>query len=161
MAWPRPLAITDTSRAVPLLRTSDRAGLRALGTPVTPFVELETSPDSLSSQILATVSRDSPTRLVVIGDVSFLEPMMVQNNPQNIAFGSNVVDWLAREETLIDIRSKDRTPPRLALDGEVERILLKWLNLAGIPLLLVTLGAIRIVRRRRRAGRGWEGEEAE
>jgi ABC-2 type transport system permease protein len=160
LAWPRPLAIVDTSRARPLLQTTEQGGVRAPGTVVTPYVDLASSPDSLGKRVLATVSRVSAARVAVVGDVTFLDPMIVRNNPQNITFASSLVDWLAGEERLIDIRSKDRSPSRLTLESSLQRALLKWLNLAGVPLLLVAVGAIRIVRRRRLAGRGWDPEEA-
>lgn len=154
--WPRPLAIVDTTRATPLLTTTARGGVRATGTAASPYVELSSAADSLGTRVLATASRGADGRLVVVGDVTFLESWFVSNNPQNVNFASNAVDWLAQEDALIEIRAKDRTPAELVLEGRAEQALLKWLNLAGVPLLFVLFGAFRILRRRRLASRGWD-----
>jgi len=95
------------------------------------------------------------TRLVVVGDASIMEQQFVQANQGNLAFLANAIDWLAQEEALIRIRSKDRTPPNLVFESDVTRNVLKWGNLVGVPLLFVLIGAIRVTGRRRRAESRW------
>ena len=72
-----------------------------------------------------------------------------------MAFLANAIDWLARDEALIRIRSKDRTPPNLVFESDVIRNVLKWGNLIGVPLLFVLAGALRVSGRRRRAKARW------
>jgi ABC-type uncharacterized transport system involved in gliding motility auxiliary subunit len=101
---------------------------------------------------------DSATggRMIVIGDVDFLQEQFIQANPQNLVFTLNAIDWLAQDEALIGIRSKLRTPPVLAFTSEFQSVVLKWGNLAGVPLLFVVLGLVRVTGRRRRAETRWK-----
>jgi ABC-type uncharacterized transport system involved in gliding motility auxiliary subunit len=93
--------------------------------------------------------------MVVVGDVSFSEPQFLQQNPGNLTFLANAIDWLARDEALIGIRSKNRTPPNLLFESDMSRNLLKWGNLLGVPLLFVLVGVLRVAGRRRRAEARW------
>jgi ABC-type uncharacterized transport system involved in gliding motility auxiliary subunit len=98
---------------------------------------------------------DPRGRLIVVGDASFAEAQFVQQNPGNVAFLANAIDWLARDEALIGIRSKNRTPPNLLFESDSSRNLLKWGNLLGVPLLFVLFGAVRVTGRKRRAEARW------
>ena len=75
-------------------------------------------------------------RMVVVGDVDFLQEQFLRANPQNLVFTLNAIDWLAQDEALIGIRSKLRTPPVMAFTSEFQRGALKWGNLVGVPLAL-------------------------
>jgi hypothetical protein len=59
------------------------------------------------------------------------------------------VDWLAQDESLIQIRSKVRRSPPLLYASEKMRDAAKYGNLVGMPLLFVLIGAWRLARRRR------------
>ena len=98
---------------------------------------------------------DARGRLVVVGDATFTEPQYTQRYPGNLAFLANSIDWLARDEALIRIRSKDRTPPNLVFDSDVSRNVLKWGNLIGVPLMFVLVGVLRVSGRHRRAEARW------
>ena len=95
-------------------------------------------------------------RLIVVSDASFLEPRFAQGNPQNVLFAANAVDWLAQDESLIRIRSKNRTPPALAFTSDWSRNFMKWGSLLGVPLLYVLFGIARVTGRRRRAEARWK-----
>jgi ABC-type uncharacterized transport system involved in gliding motility auxiliary subunit len=95
-------------------------------------------------------------RMIVVGDASFLDPQFAQSNPQNVAFAANAIDWLAKDESLIRIRSKNRTPPALAFTSDWSRNAMKWGNLLGVPILYVLVGVFRIAGRRRRAEARWK-----
>ena len=95
--------------------------------------------------------------MIVVGDASFLEPQFSRSNPQNALFAANAVDWLAQDESLIRIRSKNRTPPALAFTTDWSRNALKWGNLVGVPLLFVLIGILRVSGRRRRSEIKWKG----
>ena len=99
-------------------------------------------------------------RMVVVADVDFLDEQFVRSSRQNLLFAANSVDWLAQDEALISIRSKDRTPPPLALESDFAKNALKWGNLAGIPLFFCLAGALRVTGRRARAERRWKEMDA-
>ena len=89
-------------------------------------------------------------RLVVVGSLDFATDRFVRTAPENLSFSLNAVDWLAQDEELIAIRSKDRRPPALLFESSALREGVKYANVAGLPLLVAVLGIIRLVRRRRR-----------
>ncbi len=94
-------------------------------------------------------------RIIAVGDGDFLEDRFVQSNSQNLVFAANAVDWLAQDEALIGIRSKDRTPPTLAFESEAGKNALKWGSLIGVPVLFMLFGFLRVNGRTTRAERRW------
>ena len=100
-------------------------------------------------------------RIIAVGDGDFLEDRFAQNNSQNVIFAANAVDWLAQDDALIGIRSKDRSPPALAFESDTGRNALKWGSLVGVPVLFILFGFVRVTQRATRAERRWnEGAEA-
>ncbi len=100
-------------------------------------------------------------RIIAVGDGDFLEDRFAQANSQNVIFAANAVDWLAQDEALIGIRSKDRTPPALAFESDSGRNALKWGSLVGVPVLFILFGFVRVSGRATRAERRWnEGAAA-
>ncbi|HZH81243.1 MAG TPA: hypothetical protein VFD68_08050, partial [Gemmatimonadales bacterium] len=71
-----------------------------------------------------------------------------RNSPENIVFTQNAIDWLAQDEALIGIRSKNRAPAPLVFTSAATRSAVKFGNVIGVPLLLIGLGIIRLWRRR-------------
>ena len=94
-------------------------------------------------------------RIVAIGDGDFLENRFAQANSQNVIFAANAVDWLAQDDALIGIRSKNRSPPALAFESESGRNALKWGSLVGVPVLFILFGFVRVTQRATRAERRW------
>lgn len=140
----------------PLLETTKGAGLQFRQVALDPTQQFPR--DSLSTRLLAVLVNplakpaDSlpKGRLVVAGTGDLAGDRFVQNNPQNLAFVLNAVDWLAQDDALIAIRSKNRQPPQLAFSSATKREAAKYLNMVGIPVLLIFAAAIRMWRRRER-----------
>ena len=100
-------------------------------------------------------------RIVAVGDGDFLEDRFAQANSQNVIFAANAVDWLAQDDALIGIRSKNRSPPALAFESDTGRNALKWGSLIGVPVLFILFGFVRVTGRATRAERRWnEGAQA-
>jgi ABC-type uncharacterized transport system involved in gliding motility auxiliary subunit/ABC-type transport system involved in multi-copper enzyme maturation permease subunit len=87
-------------------------------------------------------------RIVVLGNGDFARDAWVRNATRNLIFVLNAVDWLAQDEGLIAIRSKDRTPPPLVFESGFTRDFVKYGNMIGIPLLVVVAGLARMLQRR-------------
>ena len=87
-------------------------------------------------------------RVVVIGDSDFLTDQFLRSLPENLVFGLNAVDWLSQTEALLDIRAKTPTPRPLVFESNVQMQVVKYVNLIGVPLLFVLLGAVRLLKRR-------------
>ena len=159
IAWASGLEIQDSVTVQSLWETSEAGALHAVGGPIFPDQEWDVPEEELGVRTLAAAVTpsvgDARGRLVVVGDATFTEPQYTQRYPGNLAFLANSIDWLARDEALIRIRSKDRTPPNLVFDSDVSRNVLKWGNLIGVPLMFVLVGVLRGSGRRRRAEARW------
>ena len=135
----------------PLLLTSAAAGTFTDATSIDPRSHFPQA--SLGRQLLAVVAapKDSARgRAVVIGSSDFATDRFVQNAPENLALTLNAIDWLAQDQDLIAIRSKDRRPEPLVFKTAAERELAKYANLIGLPLLVALAGLVHLIRRRRR-----------
>ena len=149
----------DTTQALkgavtPLLVTSRAGGVQETTAFLDPSREFRR--DSLRPRVLAAlvnpVTRDSSGavrgRVVVVGSADFASDRYAQNSPDNIVFVQNAVDWLAQDEALIAIRSKNRAPPPLVFTSVTMRQAVKYGNIIGVPVLLIVFGAVRLWRRR-------------
>ena len=175
LGWGTILTVTDTA-VQRIWVTTELGAIQAAGGIIMPDALLEPDRNNFQTLTVAVAldpnaadddepsgtGDDSATggRIIVIGDVDFLQEQFLQANPQNLVFTLNAIDWLAQDEALIGIRSKLRTPPLLAFTSEFGRVALKWGNLVGGPLLFVLLGLVRVTGRRRRAETRWKGAPA-
>jgi ABC-type uncharacterized transport system involved in gliding motility auxiliary subunit len=160
LGWASALSLTDTAGVEPLWITSGAGQIQEPGGLLLPEALGEPDEASLTTlAVAAAVTADEASgmgRLVVVGDANFLEDQFVNASPTNLIFVANAIDWLAQDEALIGIRSKTRTPPAMAFTSDFQRSLLKWGNLAGVPLLFVLSGIARVTGRRSRAERRWQ-----
>jgi ABC-type uncharacterized transport system involved in gliding motility auxiliary subunit/ABC-type transport system involved in multi-copper enzyme maturation permease subunit len=160
MGWAGELEISDSTDVQPLWHTSESAGLHAFAGPIYPDQDWDVPPEEMHVRTLAAAftppEGDARGRMVVVGDVTFAEPQFIQQTPANLTFLANAIDWLAQDEALIAIRSKNRTPPNLLFESDMSRNVLKWGNLIGVPILFVLVGALRVTGRRRRAEGRWK-----
>jgi ABC-2 type transport system permease protein len=147
----------ETEGITPLWETTEAGAISPLTATIMPdqdwfFPEEEQGVQVVAAAVLPNES-DSRGRMIVVGDASFAEPQYVQANRGNVLFLANAIDWLAQDEALINIRSKDRTPPGLVFESDGAQSFLN--NLLGIPVLVVLLGSLRVTGRRRRAEARW------
>jgi ABC-2 type transport system permease protein len=161
LAWAGPIEIKDTTRVTPLLETSEAGGVRPATSSIQPDQDWNQVPKGdLGVRVVAAAVDPGPDakggRMIVVDDANFVEGQFLQNNPQNLTFVANAVDWLAQDESLIRIRSKDRTPPSLVFASDLGRNALKWGNLVGMPLLFILGGLLWVTGRRRRAEARWK-----
>jgi ABC-type uncharacterized transport system involved in gliding motility auxiliary subunit len=89
-------------------------------------------------------------RVVVVGNSDFVSDRFASRATSNVIFALNAIDWLAQDEALIAIRSRDRRPPPLVFASPVAREGIKYANLIFLPTLIATLGAFRMLGRRRK-----------
>lgn len=90
-------------------------------------------------------------RLVVVGDSDFISDQYVnlglrsglQLYVANLAFVLNVIDWLAQDEALAQVRNKGMQSRPLDQISEGKVTLIKAANIVGLPLLLLLIGLVR------------------
>lgn len=153
LPWTSSIDTTGAAKGTvtPLLVTSKYGGLKVDAVALSP--QQPFSRDSTRSRILAVQIQPKTAgagRLVVVGNDDFASDHYVQNSPENIAFLLNAVDWLAQDEALISIRSKDRSPPALAFTPAALGTFVRYFNIVGVPLLVALFGGLRLARRRAR-----------
>jgi ABC-2 type transport system permease protein len=158
--WPSSI---DTSGAAPgsvtpLLTTTEGGGRevgRAFIAPQRDFPR-----DSLGQRLLAvavnplaaeSAEATSRGRVIVIGNSDVVSDRYTQSDVSGLVLGLNAVDWLAQEDALIAIRAKNRRPPQLMFESPTTRDVVKWGNVAGMPLLLILFASVRLFRRRQMA----------
>ena len=157
LAWTSSIDTTAGKGVEPLFVTTDAAGVASGTAMIDPNQEPPTG--SLGTRIVAVQAAppvDSATggkapRLVVVGNAIFASDQFLQRSPENLVFALNAVDWLAQDEALIAIRAKDRRPPPLVFTSNPLRDAVKYVNVAGVPILIALFGLVRLVRRRRRS----------
>ncbi len=104
--------------------------------------EIAPSQDALASSRL---TESEPTQIVVVGTAQSLAQM----RPDGTDFFLNTVDWLTLGDALIGIRSRVVTERPLRAATEVEKNLIKYICIVGIPLIVVIFGLLRYFLKRR------------
>lgn len=156
LPWSSSLDTTGAKGAVtPLLLTSNASGIAEADVDIAPsrdFPQVD-----LKTRVLAAMSapslKDSTAvkgRVVVVGNSDFVSDRFASRATSNVIFALNAIDWLAQDEALIAIRSRDRRPPPLVFASPVAREGIKYANLIFLPTVIATLGALRMFGRRRR-----------
>ncbi|HEU5039931.1 MAG TPA: Gldg family protein, partial [Gemmatimonadales bacterium] len=156
LTWASTIDTTGAARGTitPLLTSSPATGAFTALTSIAPTQDFPQ--DKLAPRLLGvTVAPPDSAgprrgRLAVVGSLDFATDRFVRTAPENLAFALNAVDWLAQDEALIAIRSKDRRPPPLLFQSAATREGVKYANLIGLPVLVAIAGLARLLRRRRR-----------
>ncbi len=90
----------------------------------------------------------SEQRAVVIGDGDFLSNTYL-NNGGNRAFGQRVFDWLLGDDALVPLPPRG-APDRVIHLTQADLALVTWGWLIAVPVILLVIGIVIGVRRRRR-----------
>ncbi len=92
----------------------------------------------------AFLEKSQPARLLVVGGVDFITNDFIDTRRggqgQLSLFAQNMVDWVAQDAALIEIRSKDSRPAPLTNISEAHRRSVKYFNLVGLPILVILVG---------------------
>jgi len=157
LPWASPLELIKNklkkdTKVIPLLTTSKYAG--KIGP-----AALDISPqrhwpsDNLSSQLLAVALENKfngrLSRLLVVGNSQFSTEQFLSNSPANAVFMLNAIEWLSQDQALAAIRSKNLSRAPLLFTSDSQRQTVKYLNVIGIPLLVILAGVLILWRRRK------------
>jgi len=82
------------------------------------------------------------TRLAVIGDGNFIIDAWLQSR-SNADFFLNMVDWLAQDESLIHIRTREITTRPLTETSNSLKRVVKYANIFIPALIVILIGAVR------------------
>lgn len=101
--------------------------------------EIPDSPET--GELVPFIEESAPTRLVVAGSADFIA--------NNLAFMSNLADWMVQDEDLISIRSKTIQVPTLDPVDSGKLLAIKLGLLLGPMLFLIAVGGVRAAWRSR------------
>ena len=101
--------------------------------------------------------KESPdNRMIVIGDSDFASDVIrYSDSPFNIVFAENALEWLAIDDSLLSIKTRDKRDMRLNKiqipEQRVKAILFVYLvNIVLIPAAVIAFGVIRFIKRKRK-----------
>ena len=133
------------------------------------MAEYSFSSDDTDKQLLAVglegsaygsqATDDQQFRLVVVGDSDWLTDNIATRYQSNLIVALNWIDWLAQEEALASIRSKVITSRTLLFSSKALKNFVQYVNIVGVPLILIFVGGIRFIRRRQFTQRTWVSRE--
>lgn len=87
---------------------------------------------------------ESPeTRIVVIGDANFVQDQFLVQGLDNLTMMLNLIDWLAQDEALIKIRSREVSSRPIKDVSDATRRTVKYANLFLPPILVIGFGLLR------------------
>ena len=90
-------------------------------------------------------------RVILVGDSDFIKERYVGNNQNNLTFFQNLVDVVSLDSDLIKIRSKQVTDRPLRDISGTAKTALKYLNIFGLPVVVVIFGLVRYYIRKKRS----------
>jgi gliding-associated putative ABC transporter substrate-binding component GldG len=133
------------------------------GSFVSPFASTPVETDSTVTTPIDTAGRvltsRSLSKIAVVGDGDFMQDQYSGGNPDNFLLASNLVDWLADDIGLAQIRARNSGDRPLDEVSDQSRDLLKGVNLAVPPLIVIFVGIFRwrwrVAARKRMETRGY------
>ena len=162
MAWASSIGVAESARdrvdVLPVIESSEFAAIDFEYGDVRPNAPIfnEVQPGNLVQSLMGVAisqrerAEGQPGfRLFVAGDADWLSDSIVARAQGNIFLGLNMVDWLAQEDILADVRKKVVTSRALLFSSPTHENVARWANVAGVPALLIALGLARAMRRRR------------
>jgi gliding-associated putative ABC transporter substrate-binding component GldG len=111
------------------------------------FKDLE---NPLADKSAEKITSTNSGRLVLVGDADFISDSFIAQYPSNYVFTANMLDWLSQNETLIAIRSKGVTDRPLKQLSDTQKSIIKYANIFGITGIILIVGLIRFILRKRK-----------
>jgi len=144
------LNIIDSSEIyiTPIFQTTDAGGIQILSD-INIDPQQKFSGKNLKTRILAVSVEKNNSRLVAIGNSDFISDVFTQNFPENLNFVLNKIEWLAQDEILLAIRSKNLNAPPLIFKNQANKNFIKYFNIIGMPIIIALFGIGWLMRRKK------------
>jgi ABC-type uncharacterized transport system involved in gliding motility auxiliary subunit len=124
----------DPNPQQPQKQASDATGPLALA------VAVDAGASTSSSTTGASSSASNAARLVLIGSPELISNNSLQQVPGNQTLFLNSVNWVAQQDSLIDVRAPDTTPRTVVLTGP-QMNLVAYSSFLFLPLAVLAAGA--------------------
>ena len=142
----------------PLITTSQTASIQYDYQDLSPGANFEANRGNTGVQVIGVKIQNQdttnkiPTRAILIADSDWLLDGIASTNQSNYALGMNMVDWLAQEDKLADIRSKVIRERNLDWSSKGDffshQTLTKNLNYILTPIIFIMIGFFRYLKRK-------------
>lgn len=137
-----------------LFRTSEQAGFQKEGEyNIDVEYKFPSKGESLLIALALNEKDDNAGRAIIVSDADFLSDDVIYNpqmgsiaEPSNIAFGMSAIEWLAQDESLAEIRTKNRVAsplvfPSISVNG-VETVGLVPFGIQYVGTTLTIIGVV-------------------
>lgn len=158
LPWSSAVNATNTDQAAvvslthtPLVSTTNAGGVHQAPFSLDPqqnWTKQALSPQTIALQSVGQAVASGTPRLITIGDADWLTDQMVQNAPENIAFGIAAVNWLTEQQSLAGIALRQQVPRTLTFKNETQIALVRFGTMTFSILALLSFGLYRYLRRR-------------
>ncbi len=136
--------------SLPLVHTTKYAGAETSDFDINPqrrFPETNLGIKNLGILIKPKEDVQDKTRMIVMGDSDLLTDSSA--SVENIAFGMEVVSYLAQEDSLAGIKIKQNTSRPLMFETPNQTTLVHYGNMAGVIVVIIVVGTFIIGKRRK------------
>lgn len=149
LGWPSSLTLSSKDGVTKkiLLTTGTNAGKTDNVFSISPQSISTLAPNAQKVPLAALIEKGD-MRLVVISSSTLADDQFLQNNTDNAAFLSNVIDYLAADKDLATIPSKSTGRAVFEFKNPVDVLLVQYGNLLIPPLLVISFAAFYLKRRR-------------
>ncbi|MBL7058097.1 GldG family protein [Patescibacteria group bacterium] len=89
-------------------------------------------------------------KIIVVGDADFISDRYLRQNPENLIFFQNIVDYLSIDSDLIKIRSKGVTDRPIKIISNKLRQTIRYVNIFGVTFVVICFGMLRYYSRRKK-----------
>ena len=143
-------------KGIPLVVTVEGSFVSSFAATPVVFDSTVTTPIDTAGKVLTSRTL---SKIAVVGDGDFMQDQYSGGNPDNFLLAGNLVDWLADDIGLAQIRARNSGDRPLDEISDDSRNLLKGVNLAVPPLVVVLVGIFRwrwrVAARKRMEMRGY------
>jgi len=154
LTWASSIEIKNQDNFQPLLITAGASGIQT-----EPFLIWPEQLDNLipddQQHTLAVTSKTDQHRLALITDTSIIADDLVAQSQENLALISNLVDWIAADESLAAITSKTSASPILQFTSESQAVTTQWVNILAPSVFATAFGVFWLSRRRKLTHRNY------
>lgn len=162
--WVSPITLdrsklNETAQLLELAKSSDQAWLMPSNANINPAEILRPTEQRGAMLLMASLTgkiksaydqgESSQARLIVIGDSDFIKDDFAQGALPNLVLMQNLIDGVALDANLAQIRSKQVTVRSIANLADSTKQLVGWLNIFGMTVLVVLAGLARYYWRKR------------
>ncbi|NMB56921.1 ABC transporter permease subunit [Candidatus Beckwithbacteria bacterium] len=126
-----------------VLTTGQNAGSKTQNYNILPnkLTEETFANDELKPRTVAVAAQKNSSKILAVGDSEFIFDQFTNNDPNNLNFALNIIDWVAGDDNIASISRKSGMNPVFQFSSANMAQIVKWVNIL-LPSILVTAFAV-------------------